>query len=61
MKSKTSVKQDQGKRRLDLLPWDAIDVVGDILTYGINKYPKPKENWRVNSSKEDISRYKAAR
>ncbi len=54
------VKQDGGKRRLDLLPWDAIDKVGDILTYGINKYPKPKENWRVNSKKKDIKRYEAA-
>lgn len=56
----SEVKQDKGKRRMDLLPWDALDSVGDILTYGINKYPKPEENWRVNSKLEDISRYKAA-
>ena len=56
----SEVKQDKGKRRLDLLPWDAIDLVGDVLTYGINKYPNPEENWRINSSKEDIARYKAA-
>ncbi len=55
-----AVKQDLGKRRLDLLPWDAIDKVGDILTYGIKKYPSPEENWRVNSTKEDIKRYEAA-
>jgi len=56
----SSVKQDQGKRRLDLLPWDALDSVGDVLTYGVKKYPKPEENWRVNSTPEDIPRYKAA-
>lgn len=56
----SEVKQDKGKRRLDLLPWDAIDCVGDVLTYGIQKYPKPEENWRVNSTEEDIPRYKAA-
>ena len=56
----SEVKQDVGKRRLDLLPWDALDLVGDVLTYGINKYPTPKENWRVNSTQEDIGRYRAA-
>ena len=45
---------------MDLLPWDALDLVGDVLTYGIAKYPEPSENWRVNSSEEDIKRYKAA-
>jgi hypothetical protein len=45
---------------MDLLPWDALDLVGDVLTYGIIKYPKPEENWRVNSKEEDIPRYKAA-
>ena len=54
----SEVKQDVGKRRLDLLPWDALDLVGDVLTYGINKYPTPKENWRVNSTQEDIGRYR---
>ena len=45
---------------MDLLPWDAIDYVGDVLTYGINKYPEPEQNWRVNSTQEDIKRYEAA-
>ncbi len=58
--SETEVKQDKGKLRLDLLPWDALDEVGKVLTYGVNKYPKPEENWRVNSRPEDIKRYKAA-
>lgn len=56
----TEVKKDKGKLRLDLLPWDAIDEVGKVLTYGVNKYPKPEENWRVNSKPEDIKRYKSA-
>jgi hypothetical protein len=31
-----------------------------VLNYGIKKYPLPAENWRINSTKEDVSRYKAA-
>ena len=57
----TEVKQDQGKLRYDLMPFDALDAVAEVLTYGIKKYPKPEENWRVNSTLEDIPRYKAAR
>jgi hypothetical protein len=56
----TSVKQDEGKLRYDLMPFDALDYVAKVLTYGIKKYPKPEENWRINSKKEDIPRYKAA-
>lgn len=56
----SEVKQDKGKLRYDLMPFDALDEVTKVLTYGINKYPKPEENWRVNSTKEDIARYKAA-
>ena len=56
----TSVKQDSGKLRYDLLPFDAVDEVVQILNYGISKYPKPEENWRDNSKPEDIKRYKAA-
>lgn len=57
---KTEVKLDNGKRRMDLLPWDALDEVGNVLTYGVNKYPNPEQNWKVNSTKDDIKRYKAA-
>lgn len=57
----TSVKLDKGKLRYDLMPFDALDAVAEVLTYGIKKYPKPEENWRVNSTLEDIPRYKAAR
>ena len=55
-----SVKQDKGKRRMDLLPFDALDKVGDVLTYGVKKYPNTEENWRENSSVEDIKRFEAA-
>ena len=58
--TKSPVKQDAGKLRYDLLPFDAVDEVVRVLTYGISKYPDPKENWRVNSSEEDIKRYEAA-
>ena len=57
----TEVKLDQDKLRYDLMPFDALDAVAEVLTYGIKKYPKPEENWRVNSTLEDIPRYKAAR
>jgi len=56
----SEVKQDQGKLRYDLMPFDALDEVAKVLTYGINKYPKPEENWRINSTEQDIKRYKAA-
>jgi hypothetical protein len=58
--SNTNVKQDTGKLRYDLMPFDALDYVAKVLTYGIKKYPRPEENWRVNSVKDDIYRYKAA-
>lgn len=60
MDSKTPVKLDQGKLRYDLLPFDAVDEVVRVLNYGVNKYPKPEENWRYNSLQEDIKRYEAA-
>jgi len=58
---RTLVKQDEGKLRYDLMPFDSLDAVAEILTYGIKKYPKPRENWRVKSKLADIARYKAAR
>jgi hypothetical protein len=57
---RTSVKNDEGKLRYDLLPWDAIEEVVKVLDYGIKKYPNPNENWRKNSTKEDIKRFEAA-
>ena len=55
-----SIKADKGKMRYDLVPFDALDEVAKVLTFGIRKYPSPEENWRVNSSPEDIKRYEAA-
>lgn len=57
---KSEVKDDAGKMRYDLMPFDALDEVARVLTFGIQKYPKPEENWRVNSAPEDIKRYEAA-
>ena len=56
----TKVKDDEGKLRYDLLPFDAIDEVVKVLTYGVKKYPTHEENWRVVSRPEDIKRYEAA-
>ena len=58
--SETQVKLDQGKLRYDLIPFHALDEVAKVLTYGVNKYPKPEQNWFVNSTKDDLKRYRAA-
>ncbi len=47
-------KFDDGKLRWDLLPYDVIEDVVDILTYGANKYGD--NNWQ----KVDTDRYVAA-
>ena len=39
------VKYDKDKVRLDLLPMNALEVVGEVLTYGAAKYAP--ENWRL--------------
>jgi hypothetical protein len=31
-------KQTGGKQRVDLLPWPALDVVADVMTFGATKY-----------------------
>ena len=50
------VKYDQGKPRYDLIPWECMDDVAAVLTYGAQKYEP--DNWkRVSNSK---SRYIAA-
>lgn len=36
-------KDDGGKARTDLLPFDALDAVAQVLTYGANKYAA--RNW----------------
>lgn len=37
-------KHDAGKVRYELLPWDALDLVGRVLTHGAEKYDD--HNWR---------------
>ena len=58
--AETPVKLDQGKMRYDLMPFHALDEVAKVLTFGIKKYPEPEQNWFVNSTPEDLKRYKAA-
>lgn len=45
------VKHDQGKTRYDLLPWDAIERVASIFTFGAQKYGD--RNWErgIHSSR----------
>jgi len=50
------VKYDTGKRRYDLLPWEQIDEVVDVLTFGAAKYAD--DNWKIVPDK--TKRYKAA-
>ena len=56
----SKVKLDDGKLRYDLLPFSALDEIVKVLTYGIQKYPEPEQNWFVNSAEVDLKRYKAA-
>lgn len=41
--SDEGVKLDEGKVRMDLLPWDALEEVAKVLTFGANKYDD--RNW----------------
>lgn len=45
---KEGVKFDQGKNRLDLLPIDAIETVGQVLSFGAAKYGE--RNWEAGMS-----------
>jgi hypothetical protein len=49
-------KFDQGKTRWDLLPWECVEQVAEILTYGADKYAA--EDWKVVDDAE--SRYFSA-
>ena len=51
---KYEYKYDKDKPRLDLVPPILIEVVGEIMTYGLNKYGE--DNWK----QVDPKRYKAA-
>lgn len=45
MKAKTeAVKHDGEKPRMDLLPWEALEEVAKVLTFGAKKYAD--HNWR---------------
>lgn len=52
----TGLKFDEGKRRWDLLPFEAIDPILDVIAFGANKYAP--ENWRGLASAKQ--RYFAA-
>ena len=41
--SEQAMKFDQGKARWDLLPFDALDEVAKVLTFGASKYQE--RNW----------------
>jgi hypothetical protein len=56
-KSRVGKKYDQGKNRLDLLPWEALEEVGQVLTYGVNKYGEPSGWQDVENA---TARYEAA-
>jgi len=55
---KHNQKQDSGKLRYDLIPFDSLDKVAEVLTIGANKYEPG--NWLRDSSEADICRYEAA-
>lgn len=38
-------KADAGKRRFDLIPFEALDVLADVLTFGAGKYAP--NNWQL--------------
>lgn len=57
---KSEVKKDEGKLRYDLIPYASLDKMVEVLTKGNQKYPKPEQNWLVNSTRKDIARYEAA-
>lgn len=48
MDNNTAKKFDGGKIRLDLLPFDSLMDVGEVLTFGASKYGD--DNWRKGDS-----------
>ncbi len=55
-KEKKELKLDSGKLRYDLLPFEQLEEIVKVLTYGANKYAP--NNWKL--VQEPIDRYKAA-
>ena len=53
---KKGLKLDDGKLRYDLLPFEQLEEIVKVLTYGANKYEP--NNWKL--VQEPIDRYKAA-
>jgi hypothetical protein len=51
-------KHDQGKVRMDLLPWGAVKEIGKVLTFGAGKYGD--YNWQGLHSEKDQARIFAA-
>lgn len=43
MKTEEAKKKDEGKARMDLIPFDALHGVGMVLAFGVNKYAA--RNW----------------
>lgn len=43
----TGQHNDDGKPRWELLPYDALDQVVGVMTYGDIKYPNPPRNWEL--------------
>ena len=58
-KKSDNMKDDKGKARLDLLPFDALEELSYVLGFGAEKYEK--YGWKKKcSSTEDFSRYEAS-
>lgn len=45
---------DAGKVRWDLLPYDALNAVAEVMTYGQKKYPHPERNWELGINYSQI-------
>lgn len=43
----SGLHNDEGKPRWDLLPYDSLNEVVKVLTYGEKKYPLPPRNWEL--------------
>lgn len=56
MGTEKGVKLDAGKNRLDLIPVEAIEAIGNVLTFGAEKYTP--EGWKTVPDAEN--RYYAA-
>jgi hypothetical protein len=48
---KTGIKHDQHKRRWDLVPFEALDQIVDVMTFGAHKYED--NNWKLLDQLED--------